>query len=185
MEDKRIIELLFARSETAITALSQKYGRICMGVASNILWSPEDAEECVNDAYLAVWDTIPPEKPNPLLSFVLRIVRNISINRVKYHSAQKRAGNYQECFEELMECVSGSSTPEEVYDARELSGYIEEFLDGLSKTNRLLFVRRYWYQDSFDDLSHITGLRPVAIRTRLFRLRERLKEFLLKRGVII
>lgn len=183
MDDSTIIELFFERSENAITELSEKYGGICLNTAENITLSREDAQECVNDAYLGVWNAIPPAQPNPLLSFVLRIVRNLSISRVQYNNALKRGGRYQECVDELSECLSTQDTPEERYNAKLLSGYIEEYLDQLSRTNRLLFVRRYWYLDSYEALSAVTGLRQGAVRTRLTRMRQQLKQHLLERGV--
>lgn len=182
MEDSMIVDLFFERSESAITELSIKYGPICLRTAENITLSKEDAQECVNDAYLGVWNAIPPTRPDPLLAFLLRIVRNISINRVQYNNAVKRGGRYQELKEELSGCFSTQDT-EAMYEAKLLSGYIEEFLDELSRTNRLLFVRRYWYLDSYEALAAATGLRQGAVRTRLARLRQQLKQYLLKRGI--
>lgn len=183
MEDSKIIELFFARSEDAIKQLSNKYEKLCIKTAYNILGNQEDSEECVNDSYLAVWNTVPPKNPNPLLTFLLKIVRNISINRYAYNHAQKRAGNYQECLDEFAWCVSVQDTPEEQYDASLLTSYISEFLNTLNKTNRLIFVRRYWYMDSYSDIAKWTGLRENAVRTRLSRQRDALKTFLMKRGV--
>lgn len=185
MQDNAIIDLFYERSEMAITELSSKYGQICLNTAENITQSREDAKECVNDAYLGVWNTIPPTRPASLLAYVLRIVRNISINRVKFNNAEKRGGRYQESLEELKDCLSSSDTPEKLYDAKELSLYIEQFLEGLSHTNRLLFVRRYWYLDSFEMLAVATGLGQGAVRTRLTRLRQQLKQFLMEKGIVL
>ena len=185
MRDDAIIELFFERTEKAITELASKYGQICLNTAENITQSREDAKECVNDAYLVVWNSVPPTRPASLLAYVLRIVRNISINRVKYNNAEKRGGRYQESLDELKGCLSSPDTTEKLYDAKELTIYIEEFLDGLSHTNRLLFVRRYWYLDSFEMLAAETGLGPGAVRTRLTRLRQRLKQFLLEKGIVL
>lgn len=183
MEDNRIVDLFFERSEMAITELSAKYGPICERVSFNILGNHEDTEECVNDAYLGVWNAIPPARPNPLLAFLLKLVRNISINRYQYIHAQKRAGNYQECLDEFDWCVSSDETPEDIYIASQLPLYIDEFLDTLSRTNRLIFVRRYWYMDSFTEIASVTGLREGTVRTRLSRQREQLRKFLLCKGV--
>ena len=185
MQDDAMIELFFDRSENAIGELSVKFGRICMNTAENITQSREDAEECVNDAYLGVWNTIPPTRPTSLLAYVLRIVRNISINRLKQNKAGKRGGGYQESLEELQNHLCSSETPESLYDAKELTGYIEGFLGELSRTNRLLFIRRYWYLDSFENLSMATGLREGAVRTRLTRLRQQLKIYLIDQGVYV
>lgn len=185
MLDSGIIALFFSRSDRAIPELDKKYGAACHRTASNILGNPQDAEECVNDAYLGVWNSIPPQDPEPLSTYVLRIVRNISIRRVQYNRAVKRAGNYQECYEELSECIADNTTPETVYHARELTHYIEDFLDSLSRTNRLLFVRRYWYLDSIKGLASATGLNEGAVRTRLSRMRQQLKEQLQEKGVMV
>lgn len=185
MEDNQIIDLFFERSEKAITELSSKYNTICLKTALNIIGNYEDSEECVNDAYLEIWDLIPPHRPNPLLSFLLRLVRNISVNRYKYIHAKKRTGNYQECIDEFEGFISTNETPEDSYIAKEISKHIDEFLDNMNKRNRLLFVRRYWYMDSYSDIAKITGMREGAIRTRLSRQRELLKQYLLERGVEI
>lgn len=184
MNDNDIIELFFARSEMAITELSKKYGKICMKTSYNILKNFEDSEECVNDAYLSIWNIIPPQKPNPLLAFLLRVVRNISLNRYDYNSRKKRNNTYDESLDEFAWCVSSKMTPEDELEKRIVVAAINEFLETLGETTQMLFVRRYWYMDSYDDLSKATGLRPGAIRTRLSRLRIQLKIFLEERGII-
>lgn len=185
MEDSKIIDLFFERSEEAIVELSKKYGPICMKVSMHVLNDHRDAEECVNDSYLGVWNAIPPEKPNPLSAFVCRIVRNISINRYKKLHTQKRNSNYDLCLEELEEYISANHCVEDHYVETELAAYINEFLDSSSTMNRLLFVRRFWYMDSYEELAESTGLKEGAIRTRLSRLKADLKEFLGKRGVTV
>lgn len=185
MHDSEIISLFFDRSERAISALDRKYGAVCNRTANNILGDREDAEECVNDAYLGVWNTIPPQRPDPLRTFVLRIVRNLSIKRLQYNRAKKRAGNYQECYEELSGCIASPDTPESLHEARQLTHYIENFLSGLSSTNRHLFVRRYWYMDSISSLAFAMGMTEGAVRTRLARLRQQLKEELAERGILL
>ncbi len=184
MDDKKIIELFFARSEKAVNELSDKYGSVCMKAAMNILADKRDAEECVNDSYLSVWETVPPQKPESLLAYVCKIVRNLSLKRIKHNSAKKRSGNYGSCFEELAECLPSAETVEDEIQASELSGIIDEFIDTLDYTNRLLFVRRYWFMDSYEDLSNITGIKEGAVRTRLSRIRGRLRDYLEKRGIL-
>ena len=185
MEDGRIIQLFFERSDDAIHELSKKYGGICLNVAKNILNNYEDAEECVNDAYLGVWNTIPPETPKYLLGFVCRIVRNISINRYKHNRAVKRKGNYDLCVEEWKDYIASGKTIEDEVSEEELSAYIDEFLDSLSKTNRMIFVRRFWYLDSYEDIARVSGLNEGAVRTRLSRTKAGLKKYLEKKGVVI
>lgn len=185
MLDSEIIDLFFERSEKAIVELSNKYGSVCKKVSMNVLNNHQDAEECVNDAYLGVWNAIPPEKPNPLLAFVCRIVRNVSINRYKKNNAKKRKGNYDLCIEELENCMASQRTVEDEISEVELSSYIDSFLDSLTKINRMLFVRRFWYLDSYADIAKASGLKEGAIRTRLSRIKSDLKKFLKKRGVIV
>lgn len=181
MEDERIIELFFERSEQAIAALSEKYGRVCMKVSMNALGSVRDAEECVNDAYLGCWNAIPPARPRPLLAFVCRIVRNISINR--YNSGFFRRGNYSLCLDELAEVIPANGSVEDEAAGHRLSAYIDEFLDGCGESDRFIFVRRYWYMDSCEDIAAAAGLNAGAVRTRLSRMRTKLKAFLARKGV--
>lgn len=185
MEDSQIIELFFNRSEGAIQELSAKYGRLCLSTAQNITGNTQDAQECTNDAYWALWNAIPPARPKPLLSFLLKIVRNLSMNRVAYNHAQKRYCGYDECIEELNDVCSPKTTPEAIYDEKELAKHIGEFVARLDRTNRMLFIRRYWYMDSYETLSAVSGLRQGAIRTRLSRIREQLRKFLLQRGITV
>lgn len=183
MDDAEIIELFFGRSEKAISELASKYGGIVLKIAKNVLHDHQEAEECVNDTYFGVWNAIPPQRPDSLLAFVCRIARNISLNRYEYNSSQKRKGAYDVCFDELQECIPQNETVESRYDADELSRIIDEYLDTLDNTNRMIFVRRYWYMDTYKDIASAAGLGEGAVRTRLSRLRGKLKKFLKSRGV--
>ena len=183
MEDNKIIELLFARSEKALTEVSRKYGKLCLQVATNILGNHADAEECVNDAYLALWKAIPPQRPQFLLAFLLRIVKNICINRYEYNTASKRNSNYTVCLEEIAYCIPASTSVEEELEASLTATYIQEFLDTLSSKDRILFVRRYWYFDAFEHLAALTGMREGTVRVRLSRVRDKLRKYLEERGV--
>ncbi|MBE6603037.1 MAG: sigma-70 family RNA polymerase sigma factor [Ruminococcaceae bacterium] len=183
MDDNKIIELLFARSEKALTEVSRKYGKLCLHVATNILGNHADAEECVNDAYLALWQAIPPQRPRSLLAFLLRIVKNICINRYEYNTASKRNSNYTMCLDEMAYFLQADTSVEQEVEARLITTYIEQFLDTLSSRDRILFVRRYWYFDAFDQLAARTGMREGTIRVRLSRMREKLRKYLEERGV--
>lgn len=185
MDDKKIIELFLQRSEKAISEISVKYGSVSMKTAYNILENQEDAEECVNDAYLGIWNCVPPQNPDPLLAFLLKIVRNISINRYKYNLRKKRNSQYDVCVHELDYCLSSEESNDDEIDAEELTKLIEEFLDGISKTNRMIFIRRYWYVDSYETIARLTGLKENTVRTRLSRTRSDLKKYLKKQGVQI
>ena len=135
MEDKKIIELFFSRSEQAIRELDLKYGRLCHRLAYNILNSWQDAEECVNDAYLGAWNAIPPAEPNPLQSYICKIVRNISLKLYYKKDAAKRKSSYETALQEIESCLSAPDTVETEIEARELTGILETFLDTLSAEN--------------------------------------------------
>jgi RNA polymerase sigma factor (sigma-70 family) len=182
LEDSKIIELFFARIEQAIVELSEKYGTVCNRIARNILKNDLDAEECVNDTYLAAWNTIPPQKPDPLRTYIFRIVRNIAI--AKYHSntSIKRNSYYDVALEELENCLITSATVEQEISAKELSRQIDSFLDTLDKASRVMFVRRYWYSDSISDLAEYFQVSNNNVSVRLSRTRDKLKKYLKKEG---
>lgn len=182
MEDSKIIELFNARSEQAIAELSKKYGAICIKVANNILNNQSDAEECINDTYLGVWNTIPPQKPNPLLSYVCRIARNLAIKRYHSNTAKKRNGFYDVALDELENCFSSAETTEDEFSAKELTEIINDFLETLDKDNRVMFVRRYWFSDSVGDIAKIFNTSSHNVSVRLARVREKLKKHLIKEG---
>lgn len=185
LDDSEIIDLFFKRSERAITELSSKYGRLCMTISMNILSQEQDAEECVNDSYLVAWNTIPPQKPNPLRSYICRIVRNQSINRWRYKNAKKRKSEYDLCLEELENVLSASGKIDDELNEKALVSYLEEFLDTLDPVNRMIFIRRFWFMDPYQAIAKRSGLREVTIRVRISRTKRSLKTFLVKKGVII
>ena len=185
MNDDRIIELFFERSDQAIKELDEKYGYVFHSVSYNILNNRQDAEECVNDAYLGTWNAIPPAKPNPLVTFVCKIVRNISLKRYEYNTAVKRNSVYDVAMEELENCLSSATTVEEEIADRELTKIIESFLDSLSKENRVIFLRRYWFSDTYSDIANQVGLTEKNVSVRLTRIRKELRKYLLEREVIL
>lgn len=185
MEDQEIIELFFARSEQAITQLQNKYGKRCLKVAGNILNNRLDAEECVNDSYLAVWNTIPPQRPDPLLTYVCHIVRNLSIKRYHANSALKRNSHYDIALDELEECIQTKETVENEIAVKELAEAINQFLGTLSKENRMMFVRRYWFSDSVTDIADMFQISNRNVSLRLVRMRKGLKKYLEREGIWI
>jgi RNA polymerase sigma-70 factor (ECF subfamily) len=182
VDDSKIIDLFFERSEQAIAALSQKYGAVCNAIARNILKNSLDAEECVNDAYFAAWDTIPPQKPDPLLTYICRIVRNLSIKKYQANTSAKRNSFYDTSLDELEECLSSLITVESEVQVNELSHFIDKFLDTLDKENRIIFVQRYWYGESVSAIAGRFKFRPNHVSVRLLRTREKLKQYLKKEG---
>ena len=185
MDDSRIIELFYARNEDAIAQLSQKYGSYCQKIAKNILNNAEDAEECVNDAYLAVWNTVPPQKPDPLLTYLCRIVRNLAV--MKYHAktAQKRNSAYDVALEEIGDCIPSSSSVEDEAEANAVSALIDSFLETLDKRDRIMFMRRYYHSDTVGEIAALFRTSSHYVSVRLSRIRKALKKNLAKEGVSV
>ena len=184
MNDRKIVQFFFDRSEEAIPALDRQYGRACRGLSRRILRDERDAEECVNDSYLAAWNAIPPAKPSPLLSYILRIVRNLSLKRREKNRAVKRDTSYDAALEELGPCLSSPDSAETELEAKELAEYIRSFLAAQTKENRVIFLRRYWFADPIAEIARRTGLREGAVSTRLSRLRSDLRQTLLKEEIL-
>ena len=185
MDDKKIIELFYERSEQAITELSKKYGLLCEKIADNILNNHLDAEECVNDAYLAVWNTIPPQNPDSLVSYVCRIVRNQAIKKYHENTALKRNSIYDTSLDELEEVLPSSASVEGELEAKEVSAMIDRFLETLDKQSRTMFIRRYWYSDSIEEIALSFKTSKHYISVRLSRIRKALKKYLVKEGVSV
>ena len=185
MNDEKIIKLFYERSEQAIKELDDKYGKVFHALSFRILNNHQDAEECVNDSYLGAWNAIPPARPNPLLAFVCKIVRNISLKRYKQNTAAKRNSYYDVAMEELEDCIASSITIEDEIAEQELTKIIESFLDSLSKENRVIFLRRYWLFDTYADIARKVGLTEKNVSVRLTRLRKDLREYLIEREVLV
>ena len=160
MDDKQIIRLFFERSEQAITELSQKYGDLCMKIARSILNDHQDAEECVNDAYLGAWNSIPPQSPDPLRAYICRIVRNRSLKKLRTNSAIKRGSQFEVSLSELEDCIPDNSMDEQL-SISELSAQINAFLAALPKDDRLMFVKRYWFSESISELADAFGISDI------------------------
>ena len=181
MEDKRIFQLLWQRAEHAIEAMTKHYGPRLYRTAMNILGRHEDAEESVNDTYLAVWNAIPPETPEPLAGYVYKTGRNLALKRLRHDTAQKRRRDYDLSLEELEGCLAGASLQDEI-DARLLGRAIDRFLDTLPAQSRILFLRRYWFGDSVKDIAKDQGMSQNAVSVSLSRTREKLRSYLMKEG---
>ena len=183
LDDARIVEMYWNRDEDAIPVTADKYGRYCKSVAVNILGSTEDADECVNDTYLAAWNSMPPHRPNFLSTFLGKLTRNLSFNRHKRNTAEKRGGGeISAVLDELSDIVSGKDNVEEAIEHRELMRDIDSFLESLPKKKRDIFIRRYWYTDSVNDISARYGLKPSAVSMMLKRLCLKMREHLTERG---
>lgn len=185
MDDEKIIELFNIRSEQALLELDSKYGKLCKSISFNILHCNEDVEECINDSYLGIWHKIPPAHPNPLAAFVCRIVKNISLTKYNRNKAKKRDSTYDICLDELGDCISTPNTVESEFNVSVLSNCIDDFLDTLNSTNRIIFIRRYWFFDDFSSISAQLGISEGSIRVRLARTREKMKLYLQAEGFTV
>ncbi len=184
MDDRRIIDLFFARDEAAIKETQTKYGKLCFKIARNILNNSEDAEECVNDTYLSLWNAIPPERPHSLLAFVIRIARNLSFKRLEYNTAEKRNPNCVISWSELEECIPDQSFKAEL-DESELGDLINSFLHGQKEDVRNVFVRRYYFGDDILDIAERYRFSESKVKSMLFATRNKLKTYLKENGVLL
>ena len=186
MEDSRIIDLYFARSEDAIAQTDAKYGAYCRAIAMNILKSREDSDECVSDTWLHAWNAMPPQRPSILSSFLGRITRNLSFDRCRRQNAEKRGGgSLPLALDELSECVPSSVRVEQTLEARELAEAIDRFLRTLPERECSIFLRRYWYVDTVQEIAARYALRENTAKSILFRTREKLRRYLAGEGIIV
>ena len=184
MEDNQIVELYWARSESAITETADKYGRYCYSIAFNILHGREDSEECVNDTYLSAWNSMPDQRPNKLRAFLGRITRNLSLKRWETYDAAKRgAGQVPLVLDELQECIPARESTEQAIDAMALAELINGFLSTTSEEKRKIFMRRYWYLSPVKEIAKDFTLSESKVKMSLLRTRNELKQYLEKEGV--
>ena len=183
MDDKRITELFFERDENAIKQTQQKYGSLCRHIAVNILANEQDSEEAVSDAYISLWNSIPPERPESLKAYLARIVKNISLDRLRKKSADKRGkGQLDAALDELAELIPDNETPESELDKKLLAQSIAGFVEGLERDKRIIFIQRYWYLCSIKDIAKGLKMSEGSVKTALYRMRNQLKEQLEREG---
>lgn len=183
MEDKQIISLFLHRSEDAIKSLEKKYEKLLFSVIGNILTDKEDIKECLNDTYLGVWNSVPPNHPEFLSAYVCRIAKNIAVKRYKKETAQKRNKEYRCTLDEIGQVLIDSEI-EHTIEAHELGQYINSFLKTLNSMDRTLFINRYWFSYSNKQLAQIYQMKENNISVRLLRIRERLRKYLHERGYL-
>ena len=183
MEDAAIIQLYWERSEQAISETDTKYGGLCRYVAGNILQSPEDREECVSDAYLGLWNTIPPKRPDRFSVFVSRVTRNLALKKYEYLSAARRNPEAACSLSELEECVSGGDAVESEMENRRVGQAISDFLWQQEEEKRVIFLRRYWYFESIDDICRRSGYSRSKVTSMLHQTRKKLRTYLEKEGI--
>ena len=162
MDDQKLIELYWMRDEDAIRETAVKYGKLCTYIAKNILKNIEDCEECVNDAYLAVWNAIPTQRPNRFAAFISRITRNL---------------------DELGDCVSNEYRVESEVEKRHIEQTINIFLGKQSAEKRNIFIRRYWHFDSIDSICKLTGFSQSKVKSILYEMRLKLRKYLESEGI--
>ena len=185
MEDIQIIELYWSRDESALSASSEKYGAYCHAIAMNILENIPDAEESVNDTWLCAWNAIPPQRPSVLSAFFGTLTRRISLNRRREYHAQKRGGGQVSlALDELGEVISSTVSVEDALEAKELSVAVDAFLRTLPKTERRVFLRRYWYLDSIAEIARRFGFSQSKVKSMLHRTRGKLLSHLRKEGYL-
>ncbi|MCH5278965.1 MAG: sigma-70 family RNA polymerase sigma factor [Christensenellaceae bacterium] len=182
MEDSQIIGLYFARDEAAISETAKKYGAFCRGIAVNILSVEADAEECVNDAYLQAWNSIPPQRPNRLGAWLGRVVRNNAINLWNKKHRKKRYAGMEQLIMELSDCIPSPMTVEREIEEKELTEALNAWLASLPQDDRILFMRRYWNGEMVKELAMEYGVSPNKLAKRMYMLRQNLRTMLVKEG---
>jgi RNA polymerase sigma-70 factor (ECF subfamily) len=186
LDDTQIVELYLSRSENAIAETEKQYGSYCSAIAMNILKNRQDSEECVNDAFLKVWQSIPPARPTKFSAFLGKIVRNLSLDKYEAKNAAKRGGNEVPILlSELEGCIPSENKVENQVEDNELIRMIEEFLSTLRKEDKIFFIRRYWYSNTVPEIVKKFNVSEGKITMSLHRTRKKLKNYLEKRGVLV
>lgn len=185
MTDKRILDLFFSRSQQAVEEVRTKYGEELLRLAARVSGNRLDAEECVNDALLTAWNKIPPARPEPLLPWLYTVTRNLSLNRYRVNTAQKRGdGLFTETLEELSDVLADPDTPEAAVDRRELTQYLNRFFAHLTPRDRSLFLGRYFSGKTYPEMANALNITENTCQVRVSRLRKKLKNYLKKEGVL-
>lgn len=178
VEDKQIIELYFARDELAVSATQEKYGGLLSGIALKILGESQAAEECINDVYLSLWRTIPPESPDNLRAYSCKIVRNTAFNQLRYNLAEKRSVHAEISLDELEETLSDGISPQ-AFENVDFKIVVNEFLEGLKPEARKVFLKRYFFLDTVPQIAADMGISESKVKSLLFRTRARFKSHIL------
>ena len=185
MTDELIVSMFWRREEAAIEETKLKYGSLCYSNAYGILNSREDSEEAVDDTYLALWNTIPPQKPSALWAYMYKILRRICIDILRRRGADKRgSGEYALAYDELSETLSGGDTTQKEFDKKALSAAVNEFVKALKPSEQKVFLRRYFYFDSIEEISRRYGYSQSKVKSMLKRTRDRLYAALSKEGYL-
>lgn len=185
MEDEAIVQLFYTRSQDALIMTAHKYDRLLHRIAGNILCDPRDAEEAVEDAYLRLWNSIPPNRPKQFQVYAIKLCRNAALDILRHTRRHKRDGRRDILFSELDACLPSPGEIGARLEEQELAAMINRYLGTLDRTSRQLFVRRYFFQEPLEDLAREAGLTKHAVSARLYRIRQGLQKYLKKEGVAI
>ena len=185
MDDTQIVELYWAREESAIEETEAKYGSYCYSIAQNILHNPDDAKESVNDTWLDAWNSMPPHRPSVLSTFLGKLTRRISIDKWRRTTAKKRGnGQLPLVLDELEDCVSDGKSIEEETERKLLNEVIAAFVKSLPETEQKVFLCRYWYMDSVSAIATRFRFSESKVKSMLSRTREKLRVRLEKEGLV-
>ena len=185
-DDIQIVNLLFARQDSGLKKLEEKYNKYCLTIANRILFDNEDSKECVNDAWLKIWNSIPPNRPENLAGYLAKIVRNLALNCYeKKHAAKRGGGQVEMSYDELSECMAGKGRVDENLEKNELSCIISKFLKQKGEQKRTIFIQRYFYFAEISDIADRMGMKESSVRSALSRMRKELKNYLEQEGIAI
>ena len=184
MNDLQIVEMYWKRNEQAISVTAEKYGTYCYSVAYGILHNEEDSKESVNDTYMSAWNSMPPHKPSVLKTFLGKITRRLSIDRLKRKNAEKRGGEIAEVLDELSEFISPSGDPIAEMEKETLDKTIRTFVRELKDTEQRVFLCRYWYAKSVKEIAKLFGFSESKVKVMLMRTRNKLKARLETEGLL-
>lgn len=185
MDDEKITALFWERSQEALVLVNRKYGGILRSAALNILKDPRDAEEVVSDTYMKLWDSIPPQRPRQLLAYAAKINRNGALMALRQKHRQKRDDRGAVLYSELDECLASSGNVTEHMEAKELAELINGYLRTLGEDSRRLFLRRYFLMEDLDKLAKDMGQTKKVLSSRLYRIRQGLRDYLKKEGIAV
>lgn len=184
MTDSQIIALFWDRNEDAIRETDAAYGRRLYAISNQILCQRQEAEESVSDTYMKAWETMPPQRPLYFFAYLAKICRNFSLARLQWNSAAKRSAEIISLTQEMAECIPDRRM-EQLLEREALGQLLNRFLEGLSRDNRLIFLRRYWYADSVREIADRYGITESKVKTQLHRTRKKLQLFLEKEGIAL
>lgn len=184
MTDSQMIALFWDRNEDAIRETDRAYGRKLFVLSDKILHSHQDAEESVSDTYMKTWETIPPQRPVYFFAYLAKLCRNFSLARIQWQSAAKRSAEIVTLTREMEECIPDRSY-ERKLEVEEIGAVLDRFLEGLSPENRRIFLRRYWYTDSIQEIADRYGISQSKVKTQLHRARKKLQSFLESEGIFV